>query len=270
MADVEANLRVLRQLAELGLRVAVDDFGTGYSSLAQLTRLPVSVLKIDRAFVDGTDKSEESRTIIRAVIGLGRALGLKLVAEGVETGAQQRELCAYGCDFIQGYYFYRPLDEAVFVDTVAHQPHDAVPGVQAPIHFLIYVSKTTRKMSPDELDALLRQSRAANRAAGISGCLVHQDGYFMQMLEGKREALMALSDKIKADTRHSDYHLVIEAPAARRVFLDWGMALRDLDREAGGPDFAPWCHRHISFRELAEDARACYAYITAYAQGGMG
>jgi EAL domain-containing protein (putative c-di-GMP-specific phosphodiesterase class I) len=124
MADVETNLRILRRLAALGLRVAVDDFGTGYSSLAQLTRLPVNVLKIDRAFVDGIDKSAESRTVIRAIIGLGRALGLKLVAEGVENGMQQRELCAYGCDFIQGYYFHRPLTENVFVDTLERERSD--------------------------------------------------------------------------------------------------------------------------------------------------
>jgi diguanylate cyclase (GGDEF)-like protein/PAS domain S-box-containing protein len=116
MADVEANLRMLRQLAELGLRVAVDDFGTGYSSLAQLTRLPVDVLKIDRAFVDGIEQSEESRTVIRAVIGLGRALGLKLVAEGVENATQLAELNAAGCDLIQGYHFYRPLLEADFIN----------------------------------------------------------------------------------------------------------------------------------------------------------
>jgi diguanylate cyclase (GGDEF)-like protein/PAS domain S-box-containing protein len=124
MADVETNLRILRRLADLGLRVAVDDFGTGYSSLAQLTRLPVNVLKIDRAFVDGIDKSAESRTVIRAIIGLGRALGLKLVAEGVENGVQQRELCAYGCDFIQGYYFHRPLTENVFIDTLERERSD--------------------------------------------------------------------------------------------------------------------------------------------------
>jgi diguanylate cyclase (GGDEF)-like protein/PAS domain S-box-containing protein len=128
MADVDTNLRVLHRLAELGLRVAVDDFGTGYSSLAQLTRLPVDVLKIDRAFVDGIDKSPENRTVIRAVIGLGRALGLKMVAEGVETADQRRELCAWGCDFIQGYYFHRPLAEAVFVETVQRAAlEEAVP-----------------------------------------------------------------------------------------------------------------------------------------------
>lgn len=121
MADVETNLWVLRRLAELGLRVAVDDFGTGYSSLAQLTRLPVSVLKIDRAFVDGIDKGENSRAVIRAVIGLGRALSLKMVAEGVETAAQLAELDAYGCDYAQGYYFYRPLLADDFV--AAYESH---------------------------------------------------------------------------------------------------------------------------------------------------
>ncbi len=115
MADVETNLRVLRLLANLGLRVAVDDFGTGYSSLAQLTRMPVSVLKIDKAFIDGIESNEENRTVVRAVIGLGRALGMKLVAEGVENEAQLAELRSNGCDYIQGYFFYRPLDEKTFI-----------------------------------------------------------------------------------------------------------------------------------------------------------
>jgi diguanylate cyclase (GGDEF)-like protein/PAS domain S-box-containing protein len=118
MADVETNLRVLRQLANLGFRVAVDDFGTGYSSLAQLTRMPVSVLKIDKAFIDGIESNEESRTVVRAVIGLGRALKMKLVAEGVENEAQLAELRNNGCDYIQGYFFYRPLDEKMFLETV--------------------------------------------------------------------------------------------------------------------------------------------------------
>ncbi len=118
MADVEVNLRVLRQLAELGLRVAVDDFGTGYSSLAQLTRMPVSVLKIDKAFIDGIENNAESRTVVRAVIGLGKALGMQLVAEGVENEAQLLELRTYACDCIQGYFFYRPLDEKAFIEVV--------------------------------------------------------------------------------------------------------------------------------------------------------
>jgi len=121
MSDVESNLRVLRQLADLGMRVAVDDFGTGYSSLAQLTRMPVSVLKIDKAFVDGIEKQSESRTLIRAVIGLGRAMNMKLLAEGVENASQLKELRESGCDLIQGYFFYRPLELPLFVETVARE-----------------------------------------------------------------------------------------------------------------------------------------------------
>jgi len=122
MADVEANLNVLRRLAELGLRVAVDDFGTGYSSLAHLTRLPVSVLKIDKSFIDGIENQQESRTLIRAIIGLGQSLNLKLVAEGVESEVQLLELRKHGCDFIQGNLFHRPLDAQTFIETVGMRP----------------------------------------------------------------------------------------------------------------------------------------------------
>jgi diguanylate cyclase (GGDEF)-like protein/PAS domain S-box-containing protein len=118
MADIDTGSRVLDDLARLGLHIAIDDFGTGYSSLAQLTRLPVGVLKIDPTFVAGIEEHREGRTVVRAIISLGRALGLRLVAEGVETAHQLVELQACGCDFVQGYYFHRPLDELSFISVV--------------------------------------------------------------------------------------------------------------------------------------------------------
>lgn len=264
MADVEKNLRILRRLAALGLRVAVDDFGTGYSSLAQLTRLPVDVLKIDKAFVDDVDKSPESRTVIRAVIGLGRALGLKMVAEGVENSAQRLELCASGCDLIQGYHFHRPLHEKAFVEAVEREMVEGSPDAMASLHFLIYVSQAVLPMSEQALDTLLKQAKEFNRSVGVTGCLIYQDGYFMQMLEGTREVLFSLLEKIKNSPLHHDVRIVIEGRARRRFFVDWSMALRDLTPSPDGPKFDAWQRRTISFRELAEDARTCYAYITAY------
>lgn len=264
MADVESNLRVLRQLADLGLRVAVDDFGTGYSSLAQLKRMPVNVLKIDRAFVDGIDKSDDARSIIRTVIGLGRSLGLKLVAEGVENAAQQRELCVQGCDYIQGYYFYRPLAAGDFIDTVERQPRES-PDHPAQLHSLIYVSRACRPFPTNELHSLQAKALEANRAAGISGCLLYQDGQFMQLLEGQRETILALYERIRRDPRHDNLRLVMEAPVKRRIFRDWGLILRDLSDSDGEPDFRPWQSRQIGFAELADDARACYGLITAFA-----
>jgi len=272
MADVETNLRVLRRLADLGLRVAVDDFGTGYSSLAQLTRLPVDVLKIDRAFVDGIEKSPENRAVIRAVIGLGRALGLKLVAEGVENAAQRRELCALGCDFIQGYYFHRPMTEPDFIDTLEREQHELLPADQVGLYFAIYVSQAVQLPSQSP-ETIMQAARTANLANGISGCLIVQDGCFMQMLEGERTAVLALLDKIRADPRHSDVHIVIQGPAKRRVFAEWGMERRGLTQgvpgigDPGDIDFAPWQQRPISLLDLGQDARTSYAYITGYAGG---
>jgi diguanylate cyclase (GGDEF)-like protein len=96
-------------LAAAGVGLAVDDFGTGYSSLAQLRRLPVRFLKIDRAFVAGIDAGPEDAALARAVLRLARSLRLAAVAEGVETSAQARMLRAFGCEWAQGYHLCRPL-----------------------------------------------------------------------------------------------------------------------------------------------------------------
>lgn len=268
MADVETNLRILRRLADLGLRVAVDDFGTGYSSLAQLTRLPVNVLKIDRAFVDGIEKNEESRTIIRAVIGIGRSLGLKLVAEGVENGAQQRELCTYGCDMIQGYYFHRPLEEQVFVETVDRERRQWSNDIRAPLYFLMYVSRSTRSLSHDELMDMLKPIQDINRISGVSGCLIHHRGEFMQLLEGTQEIVYALRNRISVDKRHFDFRVVAEGPLHYRIFSDWGMVLHNFDQNDVAMKFATWQKRTLRFADLADDPSLCYAYITAYASKG--
>nr|WP_256435640.1 EAL domain-containing protein [Aliikangiella sp. G2MR2-5] len=109
MSDVESNVRVLQQLNELGFGMAVDDFGTGYSSLAQLLRMPVSKLKVDRVFVNGMENSKELRTIVSAVINMAHTLGYETVAEGVENEAQVQILKELNCEYIQGFYYYKPL-----------------------------------------------------------------------------------------------------------------------------------------------------------------
>ncbi len=121
MSDAVANLEVLRRLADLGLRVAVDDFGTGYSSLAQLLRLPVSSLKIDREFVSRLDTNRESRAITSAVVGMAKALELGAVAEGVENEAQLAALDEMGCEAVQGFLLHRPMSIDAFVDLIARE-----------------------------------------------------------------------------------------------------------------------------------------------------
>jgi EAL domain-containing protein (putative c-di-GMP-specific phosphodiesterase class I) len=108
MADMETAVGVLDQLRALGVSLAIDDFGTGWSSLRALQRFPVDEVKIDKSFVDGVAKDPQEAAIVAAVISLSHALGLRTVAEGVETVAQVDRLRTLGCDIAQGYFFWRP------------------------------------------------------------------------------------------------------------------------------------------------------------------
>ncbi|MPY93094.1 MAG: EAL domain-containing protein [Acidimicrobiia bacterium] len=105
MSDVARSMRVLGELRELGVRVAVDDFGTGYSSLWYLRKLPLDLLKVDREFVRGLVTNPEDRAITQTIVTLAHRLGLEAVAEGVEVRSQVSELLPLACDFAQGYHF---------------------------------------------------------------------------------------------------------------------------------------------------------------------
>ncbi len=118
MADAAAAARILARLREMELRLAIDDFGTGYSSLAYLQRLAVNAVKIDRSFVVDMD-APSSRTIVRATIDLAHALGLQVVAEGVEDSGAWDELRRLGCDLAQGYHIARPMPGAEVVPWAA-------------------------------------------------------------------------------------------------------------------------------------------------------
>jgi diguanylate cyclase (GGDEF)-like protein len=122
---MEADQGIKDSLARLkssGIQLALDDFGTGYSSLAYLKHFPIDVVKIDRAFVKDLDGNIESRAIAAAIIAMAHALGLKVVAEGVETQGQLSILRSLQCDTIQGYYFAKPLPLTQFVEFIRAGP----------------------------------------------------------------------------------------------------------------------------------------------------
>jgi diguanylate cyclase (GGDEF)-like protein/PAS domain S-box-containing protein len=110
MLDQRRAAPRLRMLRSLGVGLGLDDFGTGYSSLSQVRRLPLDVLKIDRSFVAGLGMSARDRAIVASTIGLAHAVGVEVVAEGVETDQQHTALAAAGCDHAQGYLLARPMD----------------------------------------------------------------------------------------------------------------------------------------------------------------
>ncbi len=128
--DPERALRVLGALAALGVNLSIDDFGTGYSSLSHLARMPVHEIKIDRSFVQGLETDMDFSAIVRSAIDMGHSLGLKVVAEGIETEAAAQRLQNFGCDIAQGYWYARPMpaeELEVWLDGKERVPVIAIP-----------------------------------------------------------------------------------------------------------------------------------------------
>lgn len=114
MKHAASAAAILQTLRESGIRVTIDDFGTGYSSLSYLRKFPVDALKIDQSFIRQISTTGDDTVIMKAVIGMGRSLKLRVIAEGVETLEELAFLRAYRCDEAQGYYFSRPVPPQQF------------------------------------------------------------------------------------------------------------------------------------------------------------
>jgi predicted signal transduction protein with EAL and GGDEF domain len=135
LQDTDATLATLHELHELGIQIAMDDFGTGYSSLSYLRRFPFNRIKIDQSFVRELGMRDDCIAIVRAVITLGRDLGMAITAEGVETQQQLEMLERAGCAEVQGYLFSRPVPELTVIGLLRSMPAiaDVWPPVVVPV-----------------------------------------------------------------------------------------------------------------------------------------
>ena len=115
----EAAASLLEKIRDKGIQIALDDFGTGYSSLSYLRKLPIDILKIDRAFVKDMDTNEDECAIVRAILAMAHTLNLEVIAEGVETEEQLDFLKSIGCDSVQGYYFSPPVHFDTYLDLLS-------------------------------------------------------------------------------------------------------------------------------------------------------
>ena len=135
MQDIAATQRTLDELGKIGVYLAIDDFGTGYSSLSYLRQLPARQLKIDRTFIADLDTSDDAKAVVDGVVRLAHALGLRVVAEGVETSSQRDILLSLGCDELQGYFFAHPMSAAKLLAwTHGHKPKGSVDFAASLMH----------------------------------------------------------------------------------------------------------------------------------------
>ena len=130
MRNVSRAVRVLDAIRSRGIRLAIDDFGTGYSSMSLMKQFPIDTIKIDRSFVRDLPEDTEDRAITQAIIGMGKALGMTVIAEGVETAEQQAFLRSHGCDEMQGFLFSKPLPSRHMAELLRAAPLVVSPPLQ--------------------------------------------------------------------------------------------------------------------------------------------
>jgi diguanylate cyclase (GGDEF)-like protein len=129
MDNVVQAIKTMESLHDAGFQLAMDDFGTGYSSLSYLKRFPIQKVKIDRSFISDLENDEDSKSITRAIIQMSHSLGLKVLAEGVETRDQLQYLQDESCDYVQGYYTGRPMPAGDFINIYGLQEDKSLPHV---------------------------------------------------------------------------------------------------------------------------------------------
>ncbi|MFT6122161.1 MAG: EAL domain-containing protein (putative c-di-GMP-specific phosphodiesterase class I) [Oleiphilaceae bacterium] len=121
MDDIDLAVQTLTELKKMGIRTAIDDFGTGHSSLSYLRKLPIEILKIDKSFIDEILISQEDQTLVRGIINMVHALGIEVVAEGVENHSMASLLQEMNCDLVQGYHYCRPVPEKEFIELIRNR-----------------------------------------------------------------------------------------------------------------------------------------------------
>ncbi len=130
MQNVSRAIKVLDAIQSRGIRLAIDDFGTGYSSMSLMKQFPIDTIKIDRSFVRDLPSDSEDQAIAQAIISMGKALGMTVIAEGVETVEQQAFLRDHACDEMQGYLFSKPLPPQQLADLLRAAPLLVSPPLQ--------------------------------------------------------------------------------------------------------------------------------------------
>lgn len=242
MSDVDGCVDTLHRLRNLGARVSMDDFGTGYSSLSYLSSFPFDKIKIDQSFVRSGD-AERNDGIIRAITAIGHHLGMTTIAEGVETDAQLDSMTSNGCGSVQGYLISRPVpaDQVPALFDKLRADSEAAPSLivevvpelppapaETDLFRLVYYSRNAIFGLDEEVTgsvaSILTRSQANNAVDEVTGALMFTDGYFAQVLEGRREAVERVFERIQLDDRHSDVQLLAFSPANARVFPNWAMA----------------------------------------------
>ena len=238
MDDVDLAIPVLSKLREIGVRLAIDDFGTGYSSLGYLRRFPVDIVKLDRAFVAGLGSDSAADAIAAAVINLGHALGLSVIAEGVETEDQLTVLQALGCDRAQGYLWSPPQAPAALAEWIAAKPSAQLELAPIDLPALVAERVQAARLAGTAPIVMQVPPTLADAFADAGACRKVIDHLLANALKyspGDRPVVVsAAADKRFVRLSVADYGIGMTAEEAARCFEPFWQADHSAGHELGG------------------------------------
>ena len=240
MDDIDVAIPVLSKLRELGVRLAIDDFGTGYSSLGYLRRFPVDIVKLDRAFVAGLGSDSAADAIAAAVINLGHALGLSVIAEGVENEEQLTVLRALRCDRAQGYLWSAPQAPAPLAEWITAKPSAQLKLAAVDLGALVAERVQGGRSAAVAPIVVQVPPTLAHAFADASACrkvLDHLLANALKYSPGDRPVVVsAAADKRFVRVSVADYGIGMTAEEAARCFEPFWQADHSAHRSDGGHD----------------------------------
>lgn len=219
--------RFLNRLKVYGCKVAIDDFGSGYSNFEYILKLDADYIKIDGSLIKEIDHNKDSQDIVRTIVSFAKLKNIRTIAEFVSSKEIYEKVVELGVDYSQGYYFGKPefeLKESV-VKINNEQEHRSTPSYKQ----LIYASKVNCDLSTEAAAKLFKIAAQRNNDHEISGFVVYDGVYFLQLIEGSVENLNRLYENIISDDRHTDILLLGVDFIEERDFESWHMGFIDSD-----------------------------------------
>lgn len=214
------NFKEVNRLKVYGCKVAIDDFGSGYSNFEYILKLDADYIKIDGSLIKNIDQNKDSQDIVRTIVSFAKLKGVLTIAEFVSSKEIYEKVSELGIDYSQGYYFGKPeLD----LNQTAYNIEEKTTEQKKQYKQLIYVSKSDSKLSINELSKIFEEATRRNKIASITGFIVYNEEYFMQVIEGYEDKINNLYEVIAQDSRHTNLLLLGTKDNDIRDFEEWNL-----------------------------------------------
>ena len=219
--------RFLNRLKVYGCKVAIDDFGSGYSNFEYILKLDADYIKIDGSLIKNIDQNKNSQDIVKTIVSFAKLKGITTIAEFVSSKEIYDKVVELGIDYSQGFYFGKPEFD---LSQTSYKIEEKTSTKIKEYKQLIYVSKLDCNLAINNLAGIFEKAAKKNKARDITGFIVYNEKYFLQIIEGNKDTINNLYEKIIQDVRHTDILLLGTKDLENRDFEEWNLGYVDSDK----------------------------------------